>query len=181
MLKEHARVLDVIRTAGEICGRKKLQKMIFIAKKLSFPFEERFDFHFYGPYSEELTLKIEELVNMGFLREEKEKKGNFLQYRYTLTESGERFLQLSPVAAPEALRTCVEDMNNQSPRFLELVSTILYFDHLPEERVREKVRKVKSKQNYTGEEMDRAFQYIEQLRKWSRSETIAFSGETEIL
>ena len=33
--------------------------MIYIAKKLHFPFEEKFEFHFYGPYSEELTLQLE--------------------------------------------------------------------------------------------------------------------------
>lgn len=74
MLFEHAKILHAIRTAKEVVGRKKLQKMIYIAKRLSFPYQEKFDFHFYGPYSEELTLQVEELVNMGFLDEVKEKR-----------------------------------------------------------------------------------------------------------
>lgn len=58
MLEEHAKLLGLIRHAGEIVGRKKLQKMIYILKKLNYPFQEKFQFHFYGPYSEELTLRL---------------------------------------------------------------------------------------------------------------------------
>ena len=53
MFKDHARIINAIASVGEISGRKKLQKMIYIAKSISFPFEEKFHFHFYGPYSEE--------------------------------------------------------------------------------------------------------------------------------
>ena len=91
MLKDHAKIMHAIAESGEVVGRKKLQKMIYIAKKLEFPFREKFQFHFYGPYSEELTLRVEELCNMGFLNEVKEKKGGYYQYRYTLTDDGNIF------------------------------------------------------------------------------------------
>lgn len=164
MLKDHAKIMQALLVSGEIIGRKKLQKMIYIAKKVTFPFQERFQFHFYGPYSEELTLRVEELCNMGFLNEVKEKKGGYYQYRYTLTESGKEFLSLNSVDMPN-LEDCLTDMNEQSARFLELVSTILYFDNLPKEEVIEKVFTLKKKQNYTAEEMDQAYSYIEQLQK----------------
>ena len=70
MLNDHAKLMQAVMVSGEIIGRKKLQKMIYIAKKVAFPFHERFQFHFYGPYSEELTLWVEELCNMGFRSEE---------------------------------------------------------------------------------------------------------------
>ena len=35
---------------------------------------------------------MEELCDMGFLDEVKEKKGGYYQYRYTLTENGSEFL-----------------------------------------------------------------------------------------
>lgn len=150
--------------SGEVIGRKKLQKMIFIAKKLAFPFQERFEFHFYGPYSEELTLRVEELCNMGFISEVKEKKGGYYQYRYSVTEEGEDFLKIYEKDMP-FLEDCLTDMNGQSARFLELVSTVLYFDTLPKEEVAEKVFTLKSKQKYTNEEVDEAYAYIESLRK----------------
>lgn len=155
--------MKAIAASGEIIGRKKLQKMIYIAKKLDFPFHEKYQFHFFGPYSEELTLRVEELCNMGFLNEIKEKKGGYFQYRYSLTESGEEFLRLNEVEMP-FLPTCLVDMNEQSARFLELVSTVLYFDNLEKEEIKEKVFTLKSKQKYTDEEIEQAFQYIEGLK-----------------
>lgn len=163
MLKDHAKIMHAIQVSGEITGRKKLQKMIYIAKKITFPFQERFQFHFYGPYSEELTLRVEELCNMGFLNEVKEKKSGFYQYRYTLTENGKEFLSLNEVDMP-SLEECLTDMNSQNARFLELVSTVLFFDNLPREEVEEKIFTLKSKQRYTHEEVEAAYQYIEKLQ-----------------
>ncbi|MFO1442177.1 YwgA family protein [Bacillus sp. Bva_UNVM-123] len=164
MLKDHAKIIQAIAASEEIIGRKKLQKMVFIAKKMAFPFQEKFQFHFYGPYSEELTLRVEELCNMGFLNEIKEKKGGYYQYRYSLTENGKEFLSLNEVEMPN-LQDCLTDMNNQNARFLELVSTVLFFESLPKDEVKEKVFTLKSKQRYTDEEVEEAYQYIEGLRR----------------
>ncbi|SFA39641.1 hypothetical protein SAMN05216169_100275 [Anoxybacillus pushchinoensis] len=164
MLFEHAKMLKVLAAVGEIVGRKKLQKMIYIAKKMKFPFYEKFDFHFYGPYSEELTWRIEELCNVGFLQEMKEKKGGYYQYRYTLTEAGEQFLTHYQLDMPD-LDVCLRSLNEQSARFLELVSTILYFEELSKDEVKEKVFTLKRKKRYTEEEIEEAYRYIEQLRE----------------
>ncbi|MCM2535699.1 YwgA family protein [Neobacillus pocheonensis] len=164
MLKDHAKLMQAVMVSGEIIGRKKLQKMIYIAKKVAFPFQERFQFHFYGPYSEELTLRVEELCNMGFLNEVKEKKGGYFQYRYTLTEPGKEFLSLNEVEMP-FLQDCLEDMNSQNARFLELVSTVLYFDNLARDEVANKVFTLKSSQRYTEAEIDDAYRYIETLKE----------------
>ncbi|MEH7303620.1 YwgA family protein [Neobacillus drentensis] len=163
MLNDHAKLMQAVMVSGEIIGRKKLQKMIYIAKKVAFPFQERFQFHFYGPYSEELTLRVEELCNMGFLDEVKEKKGGYYQYRYTLTEPGKEFLSLNEVEMP-FLQDCLVDMNEQNARFLELVSTVLYFDNLSKEEVTNKVFTLKASQRYTESEIDEAYQYIESLK-----------------
>ncbi|MDQ0218553.1 YwgA family protein [Peribacillus cavernae] len=164
MFKDHAKIIKAISVAGEVAGRKKLQKIIFIAKKLSFPFQEKFAFHFYGPYSEELTLRIEELCNMGYLNEVREKKSGYYQYCYTITDPGIDFLSMHELEMP-ALQGCLLDMNMQNARFLELVSTVLYFDSLEKEEVVEKIFTLKSKQKYTHEEIDEAYAYIEQLKE----------------
>lgn len=164
VLNDHAKLMQAIMVSGEITGRKKLQKMIYIAKKIAFPFQERFQFHFYGPYSEELTTRVEELCNMGFLDEVKEKKGGYFQYRYTLTDSGKEFLSLNEVEMP-FLQDCLTDMNGQNARFLELVSTVLYFDNLSKAEVANKVFTLKSSQRYTEAEIDEAYSYIEGLKQ----------------
>lgn len=164
MLNDHAKIMYAIANAGEVVGRKKLQKMIFIAKKLQYPFQEKFNFHFYGPYSEELSLRVEELINLRFINEIKEEKSNYVQYRYSLTEAGEEFLQMNNVYM-ENFQQCFAMMNNENARFLELVSTVLYFDSLSRDEVQEKVFTLKSKQRYTEEEITAAYSYISTLMK----------------
>lgn len=86
-----------------------------------------------------------------------------MQYRYVLTEAGEGFLSHYDLELPH-LQECMKDMNEQSSKFLELVSTILYFDNLPKEEVKEKVFTLKRKQNYTEEDIAEAYEYIEKLQ-----------------
>ncbi len=166
VLKEHARILSAIDAAGHIGGRKKLQKMVFISKKLEYPFQERFEFHFYGPYSEELTLKIEELCNLGLLSEIKDKENGYVHYDYSLTEAGREFLSLyGKENENDGLAACVKVLNNHNARFLELVSTIFYFDHLSKDEIIKKIQELKAKQKYTAEEIEEAFDYTAQLIK----------------
>ena len=166
VLKEHARILSAIDAAGHIGGRKKLQKMVFISKKLEYPFQEKFEFHFYGPYSEELTLKVEELCNLGLLAEKKEKENGYAHYDYSLTDAGKEFLTLyGNEQEKNQLSACVKGLNNQNARFLELVSTIFYFDHLAKDEIIQKIQELKAKQHYTAEEIEEAFNYAEQLIK----------------
>jgi uncharacterized protein len=163
VFEDHLKVVTLIQEAGEVVGRKKLQKMVYIAKKLNFPFQEKYQFHFYGPYSEELTLKIEELCNMGYIHEVKEKVSGYSQYRYAVNEEGQNLLSTYG-AQIDKLGSCVRSMNEQSSRFLELVSTVMYFEKLEKDEIKEKVQTVKAKQKYTEEEMDEAFNYIDSLK-----------------
>jgi uncharacterized protein YwgA len=162
VLKEHAKLLFLFKEAGEVIGRKKLQKIVYISKKCNFDFQERFNFHFYGPFSEELSLQVEELTNLGFVYEVKENKGGYSQYKYALSEQGSEYLGLYPTEI-NGYPSFLDKLNQQSSRFLELVSTALYFDQLEKEELVEKIQKVKSKQNYTVEEIDQAVLFIEQL------------------
>lgn len=163
MLQDHAKIVQFVSLAGEVTGRKKLQKMIFIAKKMDFAFQEKYNFHIYGPYSEELTVRMEELCNLGFMTERKEDKGSYVQYCYAPTEKGREFATIVETHDTR-LSEIVQQMNGKSSRFLELVATLLYFDDLqPEEQI-EKVNVVKAKLYFTTEEFEAAFQFIQQLQ-----------------
>ncbi|MFD1361606.1 YwgA family protein [Lentibacillus salinarum] len=163
MLTNHAKLMQFFAAANDVSGRKKLQKMIYILQKCDVPFEEKYQFHFYGPYSEELSLRIEELCNLGFIAEEKETKRHYEQYHYAITPDGNAFLQQFQMDMPDMTEQ-IALLKCKSSRFLELVSTILYFEGLPADEVVEKVHTVKPKQKYTDEELDEAFQFINQIR-----------------
>ncbi|MGO1057553.1 YwgA family protein [Planococcus sp. FY231025] len=164
MLQEHAKIVDFIATAEGITGRKKMQKMIYILKKLGVPFQEKYEFHIYGPYSEELTARVEELCDMGFLSEELEDKGSYVQYKYSVTKEGADFrgtLKESILESPEV----AGKLNGKSSRFLELTATLLYFDHMERDEQIEKLHVVKAKLNFTQDEIEEAYGFIEELRQ----------------
>lgn len=162
LLQEHAKIVQFISLAEEVTGRKKLQKMIYIAKKMQYPFMEKYELHMYGPYSEELTLRVEELCEMGFLNERHVDKGSYSQYQYNVTDEGEHFLKTAQ-AVSEGLSGFIELMQVKSSRFLELVSTLLYFDQLERKDQIEKVHIVKNKLKFSDKEMDDAFAFIEEM------------------
>ncbi|MFC4558118.1 YwgA family protein [Virgibacillus kekensis] len=162
MLANHAKLIQFFAAASEVSGRKKMQKMIYILQKFRAPFEEKFQFHFYGPYSEELSLRIEELCNLGFIDEKKEDKSNYSQYHYGITEAGQDFLNQFKTNMPDITEQ-IELLNGKSARFLELVSTMLYFDHLPEAERVEKIHMVKPKQKFTDEEIGEALNFIKTM------------------
>ncbi|WP_042143951.1 YwgA family protein [Paucisalibacillus sp. EB02] len=162
MLENHAKLMRFFSEAKQVTGRKKLQKMVYILQSFGIPFEEKFQFHFYGPYSEELTLRIEELCNLGFINEEKEVKSNYFQYHYSLTNDGTQFLNQFSVHMPNCSGS-IELLQGKSSRFLELVSTMLYFKDLSKDEVEAKVHDVKPKQKYSEEELVEAWKLIDEL------------------
>lgn len=164
MLDNHAKLMRFFSEAKQVTGRKKLQKMVYILQSFGIPFEEKFQFHFYGPYSEELSLRMEELCNLGFINEEKEVKSNYFQYHYTLTDDGVAFLSQFSVDMPNCSES-IELLKGKSSRFLELVSTMLYFKDLPKDEVELKVHAVKPKQKYSDEEMADAWKLIDELNR----------------
>lgn len=164
MLQEHAKIVDFIFTAEGVTGRKKLQKMIYILKRIGQPFQEKYEFHIYGPYSEELTARVEELCDMGFILEQKEDKSSYVQYRYTVTDEGLAFRNAlgKPVLADAARAV---KLNGKSARFLELTATLLFFDDLEQDEQIAKLHSVKGKLNFTAAEIAEAFAFIAELKQ----------------
>lgn len=69
MFSPYRLLTRMLLLAGEVRGRKKLQKMVFIAQSLGYPFSEPFALHMWGPYSEVLAMKLKEMTDWGFAQE----------------------------------------------------------------------------------------------------------------
>lgn len=164
MLNNHAKLVHFFSVANRVSGRKKLQKMIYILQKCRVPFAEKFQFHIYGPYSEELTLRLEELCNLQLVAEEKEDKGNYYRYIYEITADGQAFLDQFALDMPD-FKDQVDMLQEKSSRFLELVATMCFFDDLSREEVEEKIHVVKPKQKYTDDELAEAWTFIDTLQQ----------------
>ncbi len=85
MTKQEYILLRLIDSVGLINGRKRLQKTIFLLWHLGLPLEDRFSMHYYGPYSADLALQIDSLVNDSFLLEDR----HMNEYTYVISERGQ--------------------------------------------------------------------------------------------
>ncbi|HET7628668.1 MAG TPA: YwgA family protein [Bacillales bacterium] len=160
MLEDHAKLLEVLHHARDGIGRRKLQKILYVLKKLHFPFHEQFHFQFYGPYSEEAALRVQELCNLKFLHEQESGKGHGV---YVLSEEGKAFLQHHDVHMP-GLDRCVHLLNAQSTRFLTLLATVLHFSELPPKETERKVFAHHRQQGYTKQDIEEAVRFGRQLQ-----------------
>lgn len=125
MFSPYRSLTRLLVTAGEIRGRKKLQKMVFIAQSLGHPFSESFDLHVWGPYSEVLAVKLKEMTDWGFACEEAlpGPAGN-QHYVYKPGPNADRALAGSTEAG--TLGELTAYLNGQDATFLEGVATAMY-------------------------------------------------------
>jgi uncharacterized protein YwgA len=122
-------LLGFFAVAKTIKGRTRLQKMVFVLKKVGAPFKENFKLHFFGPYSLDLQCEVDELASLGMLEEKKE--GNLCVYtlnknltRLNLEELKKPFLEYESI---------IETLKKADIKVLELLATFLFLIETDEE------------------------------------------------
>ena len=130
-------LLELLAKLGGVQGRKKLQKLCYIAKLAGAPIEDDFFFHYYGPYSSELASRVDHLVESGHLREIPHKlfRPDMVEYGYDLTRDARGFLEsVRPQNVPEDFRKAMDRGINRVTALkdrhvftLELAATLLYW------------------------------------------------------
>jgi uncharacterized protein len=136
MLPNAYYLLRLVREAGEVVGRKRLQKLVFLLENEGMPTDLEYLFHYYGPYSPSLASETEALATMEWLNEEPQSIGpDAVQYRYTITDEGRRqvdefseepqFEQAVSASAQYAVR--FSQLAHENSRILELAATVVYW------------------------------------------------------
>ena len=131
MTRNDYQLLKLVGSVSLIRGRKKLQKLIFIMNHLGFQIEDRFFMHYYGPYSADLALQIDGLVEKRLIEEKK----ILSEYAYRITPDGEKQIELFEKIMVDS--RYVSHLNKMAEKFkefqthntfpLELASTILFW------------------------------------------------------
>lgn len=94
-------ILTTIKAAGgSITGRTTIQKLIYF-EDISNLVDIKYRPHYYGPYSAEVAGAIQELIDLGFLKEEIETAetigfpvpDDWKRYSYTLTSDGREVVE----------------------------------------------------------------------------------------
>ena len=140
-------------------GRKKLQKMIYVAKTLGYPFTEGYTIYWYGPYSHELAAELKRMNELDLLSEESRDSS----YVIKLTRSGKAFLEhfkhgITKEMGNDKLNKMedlLKKLSQYEPWKLEILATLFYFyeiEHRDFETLKKVVRRVKPK--FKDQEID---------------------------
>jgi len=120
MTERYKKILTMLKlSGGEIWGRKRFQKMVYILKVKGASFAEDFTYHYYGPYSSELQLEIDNLVETGLLQEDEPDAGiNCYIYR-----SASDIKESAEIAHYNKI---ISLLKSKTTDVLELTSTLYY-------------------------------------------------------
>jgi len=116
------RILTLLNEAGEINGRIKFQKMVYILKNKGVPFNEKFKYHYFGPFSSDLQLEIDELVDRNILME---RDAN--PYIYAITK--ENNVEFDNDLYVSEKKDLIQFLNKRDFKELEVISTIYFLEN----------------------------------------------------
>lgn len=106
---------------GEILGRKKLHKIVYLLQSAGYEFGYDYRFHFFGVYSDDLAADLREAVSDGFVEETLEvQKGYRIRTTdkfHQLVSNGQDAPQYSGLAA---------DLARKNVEELEAISTVVF-------------------------------------------------------
>ena len=120
MREEFQKIINLIKIANGVDGRKKIQKMVYILKQKGMGFKEPFKYHHFGPYSSQLQIELNALVEWKIIEETKSDNS----YCYTISE--DQSYDEQQYNDDEDYRNLIKYLKTQSPSILELVSTFYF-------------------------------------------------------
>lgn len=132
MFEEYTKIAYAVDACKRgVDGRKKLQKMVYIAKVLGYPLQEDFTLYLYGPYSEELAGELQRMKELDLLDE----RSLDSSYIIKLTENGKEFLSYFQTNIEKDIGTeelnkmkiLFKELSNYEPWKLEIIATLFYF------------------------------------------------------
>ncbi len=127
-------MLYTLKRSGTLPGKKVIQKLVYLLKEAGLPVRFRFQWDKWGPYSQELSYYIDDLVAEGLVKSAPtpvrlpyEGTGG-VQYNYSLTEKGsETVPQLTPPTEEvEKISRVLKLAKEVSWQKLELYASVHY-------------------------------------------------------
>lgn len=109
-------LVELVDTAGKIRKKINIHRIVYILQQLGAPFEERFKYNYYGPYSPTLELEIDELVDVNMIQVTESEPG-IHTYTSTIKSSTSFLSKYKPV---------IKFLATLPSYMLELVATLFY-------------------------------------------------------
>lgn len=112
----------VVEAGGEITGKVRFQKIVYLLDQLGFESGFEFEYHHYGPYSEALTDALSDEVTFGgFSLDERRRKSDGVPYVvYKLSDSNR---EVKSALKNDKLSSAIAAMQASTATVLELAAT----------------------------------------------------------
>ena len=107
---------------GQVDGRKKLHKLVYLCQRSGTDLGQAFQFHMYGVYSPSLAQDVDAAASWGLLEEEALADGS---YEIRLPQDFQPAQFGSYATGEDGVRT-VRELADQPSAILEVLSTIVY-------------------------------------------------------
>ena len=117
---------QLLKTVGAVEGRKKFQKIVHILQHFGAPFNLRFGYLHYGPFSSELQSQLDVYESEDLLKEEPSTAGSFRTSRFTPQPKLMALVDRVAGNAPFEFAGLAGELNQKSAQELEAISTIFY-------------------------------------------------------
>ena len=117
---------QLLKTVGAVEGRKKFQKIVHILQHFGAPFNLRFGYLHYGPFSSELQSQLDVYESEELLKEEPCTAGNFKISRFTPQPKLLALVDRVAGNAPFDFAALAAELNQKPAQELEAISTIFY-------------------------------------------------------
>jgi uncharacterized protein len=123
---------QLLKTAGNIRGRKKLQKIVHLLQSLrGVRFGYSFQFSFFGPYSADLKADMDQLTREGLINETPSSTSTGLTtFDFSLSGAMEKLLEDVHAASPSGWDDLAVKLNAKSAQDLEGISTIVFLERM---------------------------------------------------
>jgi len=116
-------VPSLVRAAGgEIVGKVRLQKMVYLLDQLGVPTEFSFSYHHYGPYSDELAEAVEDDVIFRRVKAERRRRSDGVPYVVYKIDTADTASE--SVFEQPKINAALQAMQRSSATVLELAATI---------------------------------------------------------
>jgi uncharacterized protein len=118
-------LLNLVQNLGEIEGRKKLQKIVYILQTQGYDFPQDFNYFHYGPYSSDVAFQVDRIVSWDLVKETRG-ADPYEPYVYTPRETLPAFLAEVKAATTAPWKSLARKLNEKDANFLETLATALY-------------------------------------------------------
>jgi uncharacterized protein YwgA len=115
----------VVASGGEVVGKVRLQKIVYLLDQIGLESGFSYEYHHYGPYSDELADQVEEEVIFRRLKAEHRSRQSdgvsYIAYSASSAGGGDPIDWNIPV---DRIRSALAEMQRRSATVLELAATI---------------------------------------------------------